>query len=163
MELTTKPDLDECPDRVEAWWDGHLTDRPPVTLHVDSGRPLRQITPQVLVMYLRLVHEFLQPARNEFGALIVTSGYRNQTLNMLVGGASSSRHMGMTQDGLFAAADFFFSNVKAADAFEHMEETRAMWDRLTLYPNESRLHVDISANDQRGLLYIDEGDGWVQC
>ena len=45
MELTTKPDLQECLDRVEAWWDGHLLDRPPVTLHVDSGRPVRQVTP----------------------------------------------------------------------------------------------------------------------
>lgn len=131
--------------------------------HTELVPTMRQVPHRTLVMILRLVHEFLQPARDEFGALTVTSGYRNQTLNTLVGGASSSRHIGMTQDGLFAAADFYFSNVKAADAFEHMDETGARWDRLCLYPNESRLHVDVSENEHRGLLYIDEGKGWVQC
>ena len=64
--------------------------------------------------------------------------------------------------GLFAAADFFFSTVKAADAFEHIGETPALFDRLCLYPNQSRLHVDIREDDQRSLLYIDKGKGWVK-
>ena len=128
--------------------------------HTDLVPTMSQIPPRVLIMYVRLVHEFLQPVRDEFGATVVTSGYRNQVLNMKVGGASSSRHMGITQGGLFAAADFFFSTVKAADAFEHIGETPALFDRLCLYP--TRLHVDIREDDQRGLLYIDKGEGWVK-
>jgi len=45
MNLTTKPDVEECLDRVEAWWDGRLTDRPPVTLHVRSDRRPRDVPP----------------------------------------------------------------------------------------------------------------------
>jgi len=43
MELTTKPDVETCLDRVEAWWDGGIIDRPPVTIHVRSGRMPRKI------------------------------------------------------------------------------------------------------------------------
>jgi len=43
MELTTKPDYEQCMDRVEAWWARQITDRPPVTIHVRSDRPGRQI------------------------------------------------------------------------------------------------------------------------
>ena len=129
--------------------------------HTDLVPTLRQIPPAVLIMYMRLVHEFLQPVRDEFGSTVITSGYRNQVLNQKVGGASSSRHIGITQEGLFAAADFYFPEVKATDAFERIPETAASFDRLCLYPNQSRLHVDIREKDQRGLLYIDEGQGWV--
>jgi len=45
MNLITKPDAEECLDRIEAWWDGHLTDRPPVTLNVRSDRRARDIAP----------------------------------------------------------------------------------------------------------------------
>ncbi len=43
MELQTKPDFQECLDRVEAWWDGRTLDRPPVSLTVRSDRPARQV------------------------------------------------------------------------------------------------------------------------
>ena len=42
MELTTKPDLEACLDRVEAWWDRQIVDRPPVTIGV-RGRPAREV------------------------------------------------------------------------------------------------------------------------
>lgn len=43
MELTTKPDYEECMARVEAWWDRQLIDRPPVTIHVRPERPAREV------------------------------------------------------------------------------------------------------------------------
>ena len=43
MELKTKPDYAACMDRVEAWWDGRPTDRPPITLSVRSGRTPREV------------------------------------------------------------------------------------------------------------------------
>ncbi|MGB2820384.1 MAG: hypothetical protein WBF17_05350 [Phycisphaerae bacterium] len=39
MELQHKPDFDEALERLEAWWDCRIIDRPPVTIHV---RPERQ-------------------------------------------------------------------------------------------------------------------------
>lgn len=36
MELETKPDFERALERMEAWWDGGIIDRPPVTLHVRS-------------------------------------------------------------------------------------------------------------------------------
>lgn len=44
MLLDTKPDFEPCMDRIEAWWQRELIDRPPVTLAVKSGRRRRQVT-----------------------------------------------------------------------------------------------------------------------
>jgi hypothetical protein len=43
VELTTKPDLEKCLARVEAWWDGAIIDRPPVTMWVKPAKPERAI------------------------------------------------------------------------------------------------------------------------
>ena len=42
---------------------------------------------------LSLIFYLLQPIRNKFGAITVTSGYRNKDLNKLVGGVSTSNHL----------------------------------------------------------------------
>ena len=39
----TKPDFERCLDRVEAWWERAIIDRPPVTLSVRSGRKAREV------------------------------------------------------------------------------------------------------------------------
>lgn len=44
MELSTKPDYEECLARFEAWWHCEIIDRPPLTMSVD--RPRRQALPQ---------------------------------------------------------------------------------------------------------------------
>jgi len=46
MELSTKPDFGQCMDRVEAWWDCQVIDRPPVTIHVRPERAARQVPPR---------------------------------------------------------------------------------------------------------------------
>jgi hypothetical protein len=43
LELETKPDFQRCLDRVEAWWDRAVLDRPPVTLRVRPQRPPRDV------------------------------------------------------------------------------------------------------------------------
>ncbi len=43
MNLETKPDLEKCLDRVEAWWDGEMLDRPPVSIFVRPKQPPREV------------------------------------------------------------------------------------------------------------------------
>ncbi len=43
MELITKPDYEQCMDRVEAWWDRGIIDRPPVNIGVRAGRRPRPV------------------------------------------------------------------------------------------------------------------------
>ncbi|MCS6829450.1 MAG: hypothetical protein RMM08_10770 [Armatimonadota bacterium] len=38
-ELQWKPDFGKTVERFEAWWQGEIVDRPPVTLHVTPARP----------------------------------------------------------------------------------------------------------------------------
>ena len=42
---------------------------------------------------LNLIYFVLQPCRNKFGAIKVTSGYRNKEVNKLVNGAVNSNHL----------------------------------------------------------------------
>lgn len=39
MQLTTKPDLERCLDRVDAWWEQAIVDRPPVTITAAAATP----------------------------------------------------------------------------------------------------------------------------
>ncbi len=43
MDLAAKPDAETCLDRVEAWWDGRIVDRPPVCIGVRPERPARPV------------------------------------------------------------------------------------------------------------------------
>lgn len=47
----------------------------------------------VLAELIDLCENFLEPIRDEFGPLIVSSGYRSPELNAAVGGSKSSAHM----------------------------------------------------------------------
>lgn len=47
----------------------------------------------ILAELIDLCENFLEPIRDEFGPLIVSSGYRSKELNTLVGGSKSSAHM----------------------------------------------------------------------
>ena len=49
--------------------------------------------PQALQALKNLVTFLLQPLRDRYGsAIAVTSGYRNETVNLLVGGVKNSQH-----------------------------------------------------------------------
>lgn len=51
-------------------------------------------TPSIIVCdnLLNLIFYILQPVRNKFGAIQITSGYRCEQLNKLVGGVPTSNH-----------------------------------------------------------------------
>lgn len=55
--------------------------------------------PSVVENLQRLVTNVLQPVRDKFGPLIVTSGYRSRQLNVAIGGSATSDHvLGMAAD-----------------------------------------------------------------
>ena len=49
--------------------------------------------PQALQALKNLITDLLQPLRNRYGsAIAITSGYRNETVNLLAGGVKNSQH-----------------------------------------------------------------------
>jgi zinc D-Ala-D-Ala carboxypeptidase len=55
--------------------------------------------PSVVENLQQLVTHVLQPIRDRFGPLIVTSGYRSRQLNVAIGGSATSDHvLGMAAD-----------------------------------------------------------------
>lgn len=66
--------------------------------------------PKELYIYdnlLNLIFYVLQPIRNKFGIINITSGYRSGKLNNLVGGSSTSNHLlGCAVDLIPAHASF---------------------------------------------------------
>ncbi|HEX9640098.1 MAG TPA: D-Ala-D-Ala carboxypeptidase family metallohydrolase [Candidatus Krumholzibacteria bacterium] len=115
------------------------------------------------VMLMRLVHEALQPIRDAVGPLEPTSGYRGRALNEAVGGAASSRHQCILQDGNFAAVDAAPKEITAQELFDLLPEIPARFDRCCLYVKQNRIHVDVrdwALGPPRGLLYVDRGAGW---
>lgn len=55
--------------------------------------------PSVIENLQQLVTHVLQPIRDKFGPLIVTSGYRSRQLNVAIGGSATSDHvLGMAAD-----------------------------------------------------------------
>ena len=67
-------------------------------------------TPKELYIYdnlLNLIFYVLQPIRNKFGAINITSGYRCEKLNRMVGGSDTSNHkLGCSADIIPAGASF---------------------------------------------------------
>lgn len=49
-------------------------------------------SPQILENLQVLVENILQPVRNQFGPVVVTSGYRSPEVNKAVGGSGNSDH-----------------------------------------------------------------------
>lgn len=64
-----------------------------------------------------LCENILQPLRDEFGAIHISSGYRSPKLNTAIGGSTSSQHCALNG----AAADINM-NSKNADIFEWIKE-----------------------------------------
>ena len=125
--------------------------------------PWEKLPTVAAVMYMRLVHEVLQPIRDAVGPLVPTSGYRSRALNGAVKGKTSSRHQCILQDGNFAAVDVYAKELSAQELFDLLPEIPAQFDRCCLYVHENRLHVDIrdwALGPPRGLLRIDRGNGW---
>ena len=93
-----------------------------------------------------LVDNVLNPIRERFAVpMIITSGYRCQRVNELVGGVDNSQHMkGEAVDFCFAG---FSKKEMAAAFFEIAEEFD--FDQLIYYKKKGIIHISYSRENNR--------------
>lgn len=89
--------------------------------------------------------EYLQKIRDHFGKVIITSGYRCQTHNKKVGGASGSRH---TKG---QAADFYIEGVEPAEIAKYAESIGVKG--IGLYGPEDGNFVHIDTRSTKSFWY----------
>lgn len=98
-----------------------------------------------------LVINLLDPIREKFAVpMIITSGYRCEKVNKLVGGASNSQH----RKG--EAVDFYFegfSKKDMADAFFEIAESFD-FDQLIYYRKKGFIHISFVERKNRHQVLI---------
>ena len=86
-----------------------------------------------------LCHMVLQPLRDKFGPIRITSGYRCPELNHAVGGASNSKHM------RGEAADIYLPSVEKGLEYLAFLKTLPVVDEL-IWERKGNTHwIDVSA------------------
>ena len=90
----------------------------------------------------------LQPIRDQFGEIIITSGYRNDELNKKVKGCRNSVHKKAL------ALDFTFTNkiISLFDIFRWIY-VYIPWKCLIYYPKRKFIHMDFAIWRQK-IAYI---------
>lgn len=95
-------------------------------------------TAEVVQNLQGLAENVLQPVRNHFGAVTVTSGYRNQAVNAKAGGSATSDHI----KGF--AADFEVYGVKnkvlAEWIWDNLQFTQVILEFPGQNPNDGWIH-----------------------
>lgn len=101
---------------------------------------------------LRLIEKIMDPVRAFVGVPIyITSGYRCELLNTLVGGSSTSQHM------TGQACDFTVPNYSAKQMQTLYYNMVRMYDydQLIYYPRKNIIHVSyVSIKDNRRKTWI---------
>jgi hypothetical protein len=92
-----------------------------------------------------LVQYVLQPARDKFGAIEVTSGYRSPEVNEAVGGSATSDHL------LGRAADIQCEDMAAVFAYirKYTHFKQLIWEFGT-DEQPAWIHVSYELNNNRG-------------
>ena len=88
-------------------------------------------TPHDIIVVVRLTtlcEKILEPLRNQFGAIRITSGYRCHLLNLQVGGAIGSQHE------LGEAADIFVTNSEVLLKYMEFIRKNCDFDQMILEP-----------------------------
>ena len=104
--------------------------------------------PQALQASKNLVADLLQPLRNRYGsAIAITSGYRNETVNLLAGGVKNSQH---TKG---EAADCYIAE-GPEKLLEVLKESGMPFDQAILYRRKKFLHLSYREGfNRRQVLY----------
>lgn len=113
--------------------------------------PLRHDAAKVYFNLVVLVDNLLDPIREKFAVpMIITSGYRCERLNKLVGGVDNSQHMkGEAVDFCFAG---FSKKEMAAAFFEIAEEFN--FDQLIYYKKKGIIHISYSRKNNRHQSFM---------
>jgi uncharacterized protein YcbK (DUF882 family) len=85
-----------------------------------TGLPNDPTEDRQLARMIFLAVNVLQPIRDEWGPLMVTSGFRSPEVNARVGGTASSRHL------LGEAADFIPAKAAVRDVFKWIARNLAL-------------------------------------
>lgn len=106
---------------------------------------------KVFCNLLVIVDNLLEPIREKFAVpMIITSGYRCEKLNKLLGGKKSSQHM------KGEAVDFYFkgfSKKEMVEAFFEIAET-FNFDQLICYRKRGFIHISYSRTKNRHQSFI---------
>lgn len=110
------------------------------------NEPPRHEVAKICFNLVVLVDNVLDPIRERFAVpVIVTSGYRCERLNKLVGGVDNSQHMkGEAVDFCFAG---FSRKEMVAAFFEIAEEFH--FDQLIYYKKKGIIHISYRRKDNR--------------
>jgi hypothetical protein len=95
-----------------------------------------------------LYNNIIDPIRNKFGEVEITSGYRNLKLNTLIGGAKNSQHM------LGQAVDIKVPDVSRYDVANWIIHNLE-YDQLIMEPSWIHISYSIENNRKETLQYVD--------
>ena len=100
--------------------------------------------PQQLQIYdnmIILIVDFLQPLRNKLQKpIVITSGYRCEKLNKLVGGANNSEHL----KGF--AVDIYVPNMTVKQLFDYIVNSGLKWTQLIEEHSGNKTWTHVSYN-----------------
>ncbi|AXQ48991.1 D-Ala-D-Ala carboxypeptidase family metallohydrolase [Pseudomonas vlassakiae] len=121
-----------------------------------ARKGLDNIPPPEVLDNLHLLCQVLEQVREMFGRpVIVSSGYRSEALNLLVGGAPGSQHV----KGL--AADFTVRGIDNREVVRQVSESDLAFDQLIL-EFDRWVHLSVSvAAPRRQVLTIRKGTGYL--
>lgn len=110
------------------------------------NEPPRNDVAKICFNLVILVDNLLDPIRERFAVpMVVTSGYRSEKVNKLVGGVDNSQHMkGEAVDFCFAG---FSKKEMIAAFFEIAEEFN--FDQLIYYKKKGIIHISYSRKNNR--------------
>ncbi|MHA1233130.1 MAG: D-Ala-D-Ala carboxypeptidase family metallohydrolase [Candidatus Helarchaeota archaeon] len=101
-----------------------------------------------------LCQNILQPIRNIFGPIRITSGYRSPELNKKIGGSEFSNHC------LGQAADFepIYPNVRMIDIFEYIARNLEFRELIAEYFPTGWIHVAFRINENIKQIKLKDKD-----
>ena len=114
--------------------------------HHVSNIPSDEELLEVLTNISALIDNVLTPLRSMIGRpIIITSGYRSQRVNELIGGSTTSQHLSGK------AADIHVQGYtpKQMDMVYRMIQMHYNFDQLIFYPSKNIIHISWNGDENR--------------